>query len=61
MNWELDDMNTDKKKTGWLIIACVLAAVLAVSGFMAWRFFPYKDKKIPVKVLILPKFEVDGI
>ena len=48
-------MNKDKKQIKGSIIVVILAAAFVVLGFLAWRFFPYKDKKIPVKVLILPK------
>ncbi len=34
-----------------MIITVIFAAVFVVLSFLAWRFFPYKDKKIPVKAI----------
>lgn len=54
-------MNTGIKKSNLVVTIISWTVVFVLLGLLAWRFFAYKDKKIPVKVLILPKFEVDGI
>ncbi|MBR3342208.1 MAG: hypothetical protein IKG30_11390 [Clostridiales bacterium] len=44
-----------------MIITVNFAAVFVVLSFLAWRFFPYKDKKIPVKAMVRQNYIIKTV